>query len=59
MHTSDTFIPIKIEAVSIEESSELLQTNIGEGCDANPEISIKSKNFIPSYSVETETDLSE
>ena len=33
---------------SLEKSNELLQTNIGEGCDANTEISIESKESIPS-----------
>lgn len=32
-----------------------LQTNIGEGCDANTEISTEIKESVPSYSVETET----
>lgn len=35
---SNSFIPLKETAVPIEESSELLLTNIGESCDANPEI---------------------
>jgi len=35
---SNSFIPLKETAVPIEESSELLSTNIGESCDANPEI---------------------
>ena len=56
---SDIYYPVNTQAVPIEESSELLQTNIGEGCDANPEISIKSKNFIPSYSVEIEPSIEE
>lgn len=38
---SDTFIPIKESAVLIEESSELLLTNIGESCNANPEINLE------------------
>ena len=44
---------------SLQEYEELLQTNIGEGCDANPEISTESKESVPSYSVETETTLAE
>lgn len=35
---SDSFIPLKETAVPIEESLELLLTNIGGGCDASPEI---------------------
>ena len=35
--------------------SKGLQTNIGEGCDANTEISTEIKESVPSYSVETET----
>lgn len=35
-------------AVPIEESLELSSGNIGEGCDANPEISIDSNESIPS-----------
>ena len=31
-----------------EESSRRLSSNIGEGCDANPEISIEIKESIPS-----------
>lgn len=42
-----------------EESSKLLQTNIGEGCDVNPEISTETKESVPSYSVETEPEKSE
>lgn len=42
-----------------EESSKLLQTNIGAGCDVNPEISIETKESVPSYSVETEPEKSE
>lgn len=38
-----------------EESYRELQTNIGKGCDANPEISIETKESIPSYSVDGET----
>lgn len=60
-YVSDEFIPItKIkDAVSIEESSELLQTNIGEGCDADPEISAENKKSEPSYSVEIEPSIEE
>lgn len=56
---SNEFLPFDKDAVLIEESSELLQTNIGEGCDANTEISIGSKNPIPSYSVGIEPEKSE
>lgn len=42
-----------------EESSKLLQTNIGGDCDVNPEISTETKESVPSYSVETEPDKSE
>ena len=45
---SNEYIPIKTEAVHIEKSNELLQDNIGEDCDVNPEISIESKESIPS-----------
>ena len=48
MYMSDTFIPNKEKAVLVEESLEILQTNIGEDCDVNPEISIESKESIPS-----------
>lgn len=37
-----------------EESFKLLETNIGEGCDANPEITTETKESVASYSVETE-----
>ena len=33
---------------SLEKLSEFLQTNIGEGCDANPEITIETKESIAS-----------
>ena len=33
-------------AVPIEESSELLQTKIGEGCDANPEVTTETKESV-------------
>lgn len=33
---------------SLEKSNELLQTNIGGGCDANTEISTESKKSVPS-----------
>ena len=32
-----------------------LQTNIGEGCDVNPEISTETKESVPLYSVDGET----
>lgn len=38
-----------------EESYRELQTNIGEGCDVNPEISTETKESVPSYSVDGET----
>ena len=56
---SDTFIKIKETAVPIEESSELLQTNIGEGCDANTEINLDSNKSKSSYSIEIEPEISE
>ena len=43
----------------VEESTKELQTNIGESCDANTEISIETKESIPSYSVEIEPEKSE
>ena len=36
----------KFIAVPIEESSELLQTKIGEGCDANPEVITETKESV-------------
>lgn len=45
---SNEYIDVKYAAVPIEKSLELLSGNIGEGCDANPEISIDSNEFIPS-----------
>lgn len=42
-----------------EESYRELQTNIGESCDVNPEISTETKESVPSYSVETEPEKSE
>lgn len=44
---------------SVEEFTELLETNIGESCDANPEINSEIKESESSYSVETETEKSE
>lgn len=44
----------------MEEFTELLQTNIGESPEMdNSEISIESKESIPSYSVEIEPSLEE
>jgi len=43
----------------LEESSKLLQTNIGEPCDGNTEINLGNKIPNSSYSVEIEPDLSE
>lgn len=51
---SDKYIPLEDTAVPIEESLELLQTNIGELCDENTEISSETKASEPSYSVEIE-----
>jgi midasin (ATPase involved in ribosome maturation) len=45
---SNEYIDVKYAAVPIEKSLELLSGNIGEGCDANPEISIDSNESIPS-----------
>ena len=56
---SDTFIKIKETAVPIEESSELLQTNIGEPCDGNTEINSECNNFESSYSIEIEPEILE
>ena len=44
---------------SVEESAEELQTNIGEGCDVNTEISTEIKESVPSYSIGVEPDKSE
>lgn len=44
---SNEYIPIT-NCRSFEKLNELLQTNIGEGCDVNPEISIEIKESIPS-----------
>lgn len=44
---------------SLEEFNELLQTNIGEGCDANTEINLDSNKSKSSYSVEIETKILE
>lgn len=41
-----------------EKSNKLLQTNIGEGCDANSEITTETKKSVASYSVESETNKS-
>lgn len=46
--------PFKKTAVPIEESLELLQTNIGGDWNVNTEISTETKESVPSYSVETE-----
>lgn len=57
---SDVFIPKMETAVLIEESSELLQTNIGgKPYKENPEISTDIKASVPSYSVEIETTVVE
>lgn len=42
-----------------EESYKKLETNIGEDCDVNPEITEESNESSVSYSVETETEKSE
>lgn len=42
-----------------EELYKELQTNIGEDCDVNPEISTETKESVSSYSVETEPEKSE
>ena len=44
---------------SVKELTELLQTNIGEDCDVNTEISSEIKESEPSYSVEVEPNISE
>lgn len=43
---SDKFIPLKETAVPIEESLELLQTNIGEDCDVNAEVTTEIKESV-------------
>lgn len=48
MYFSNIFIPYNKDAVLIEESLELLQTNIGEDCDVNPEINIEINESISS-----------
>ena len=50
---SENFIPY--ESRSEKESSELLEDNIGEGCDANTEITKESKESLVSYSIDGET----
>lgn len=54
--TLKMFVPIVETAVPIEKSLELLQTNIGEDCDVNPEITTETKESGASYSVEGETN---
>ena len=44
---------------SLEKLSEFLQTNIGEGCDANTEITTETKESVASQSVELEPEKSE
>lgn len=44
---------------SLEEFNELLQTNIGESCDANTEINLENNKSKSSYSVEIEPEKSE
>lgn len=44
-------------AVPIEESLELLQTNIGEDCDVNTEITIEIKESVALYSVDSDTNM--
>ena len=52
---SNDYIPVELEAVPIEESSELLSGNIGGTPDVdNTEISTETKESVPSYSVESE-----
>ena len=53
---SDEYIPVELEAVPIEESSELLSGNIGgsPNSEDNTEINIESKKSISSYSIDGE-----
>lgn len=53
--TSNEYIPIKMSAVPIEKSSELLSGNIGEGpLEDNTEITKETKESLVSYSVDLE-----
>lgn len=54
---SNEYIPINVEAVPIEKSSELLSGNIGENptIEGNTEINSETKESESSYSVEDET----
>ena len=40
-----------------KELYKKLESNIGESCDANPEITTEIKKFVASYSVEDETNM--
>jgi hypothetical protein len=48
LYFSNIFIPYEKDAVLIEESLELLQINIGESWNVNPEINIESNESISS-----------
>lgn len=54
---SNEYIPVNVEAVPIEKSSELLSGNIGENptVEDNTEINLETKKSKSSYSVEDET----
>lgn len=53
---SNEYIPVSVEAVPIEKSSELLSGNIGKSPEMdNTEISTEIKESVPSYSVGSET----
>lgn len=53
---SNEYIPVNVEAVPIEKSSELLSGNIGKSPkEDNTEISTEIKESVPSYSVGSET----
>lgn len=55
-HYSNEYIPVNVEAVPIEKSSELLSGNIGKSPkEDNTEINSETKESESSYSVDSET----
>lgn len=53
---SNEYIPVSVEAVPIEKSSELLSGNIGKSPKKdNTEINSETKESESSYSVDSET----
>jgi hypothetical protein len=55
IYKNNEYIPVTEEAVPIEESLELSQTNIGESPELdNTEITKETKESLASYSVEVE-----